>query len=285
MLVTAGGDADAAYRMARCLQLKYQRVILYVPGYCKSSGTLLATGAHELVISDYGELGPLDVQMPKRDEIWELQSGLDVLDTLDALQDNAFKAFNSIFIKTKAHTGGTVTLKTASEIATSMATGLFSPLYAQVDPLHIGEAARAMSIAGHYGQRLLEEGKNIDRGNLDIIMSRYPSHGFVIDRREAESLFDNVRGPSPLEIQLAEAGGGEARWPWFPSRSERCIFLSSELPSSPITEASTEENHDGQETRAEGPGHGETAGRAGEESPQGNSGQQPVQEPDPAPQA
>src|SRR6266478_9667534 len=44
ILVTTGGDADAAYRIATCLQSKYKRFSLLVPGYCKSAGTLVALG-------------------------------------------------------------------------------------------------------------------------------------------------------------------------------------------------------------------------------------------------
>ena len=160
LLVTTGGDADPAYRIARCLQTKYERFFLYVSGYCKSAGTLVASGAHELVISDYGELGPLDVQMSKKDELWEVQSGLTVMDTLSALQDNAFNAFEKFFLSTKVGSGGSITMRTAAQIATEMTTGLFAPLYGQVDPLNIGEAARAMSIAGHYGRRLLSQIQN-----------------------------------------------------------------------------------------------------------------------------
>ena len=97
ILVTQGGDPDAAYRIAKCLQAKYDRFLLYVSGFCKSAGTLVAMGAHELIVSDHGELGPLDVQMSKKDELFETQSGLTVLDTLTALQDNAFKAFEKFF--------------------------------------------------------------------------------------------------------------------------------------------------------------------------------------------
>ena len=56
ILVTSGGNADSAYRIARCLQRKYEKFVLYVSGYCKSAGTLVALGAHEMVISDHGEL-------------------------------------------------------------------------------------------------------------------------------------------------------------------------------------------------------------------------------------
>ena len=93
MLVTHGGDPNVAFRIARCLQVQYSKFTLFVSGLCKSAGTLIATGAHDLVVSDHGELGPLDVQMSKKDELWESQSGLILMDTLSALQDNALENF------------------------------------------------------------------------------------------------------------------------------------------------------------------------------------------------
>jgi len=71
VLVTFGGDPDAAYIIARHLQSKYNHFALFVPELCKSAGTLIALGANELIISDYGELGPLDVQLSKKDELGE----------------------------------------------------------------------------------------------------------------------------------------------------------------------------------------------------------------------
>ena len=213
ILVTEGGDADPAYRIARCLQLNYTHISLYVSGYCKSAGTLLAAGAHELIMSDNGELGPLDVQMSKKDELWETQSGLIVMDTLTALQDNAFMAFEQFFIQLKAKSDDAITLKTATQIATETTTGLFAPLYGQVDPMHIGEARRAMSIASQYGQRLLLEGRNIALEELERITSEYPSHGFVIDRREASLLFNEVREPTSEESKLAQELDGIALYP------------------------------------------------------------------------
>ncbi len=52
-MVTEGGDADPAYRIARCLQDHYDRFSLFVSGYCKSAGTLVALGAHELQMKAY----------------------------------------------------------------------------------------------------------------------------------------------------------------------------------------------------------------------------------------
>jgi ClpP class serine protease len=65
LLCTSGGNPDAAYRMARGLQDNYEKFTLLIGGRCKSAGTLIDIGAHELVMADHAELGPLDVQLGK----------------------------------------------------------------------------------------------------------------------------------------------------------------------------------------------------------------------------
>ena len=92
ILTTHGGDPHAAYRMARFLQEHYEtsagadgigapsqqkakgKFRLYVDTRCKSAGTILAAGANVLLFSDYGELGPIDVQIRKSDEVGERSS-------------------------------------------------------------------------------------------------------------------------------------------------------------------------------------------------------------------
>ena len=209
VLVTPGGDADPAYRIAKCLQTKYKRFFLYVSGYCKSAGTLVAIGAHELIISDHGELGPLDVQLSKEDELGERRSGLAISNTLEQLQNDAFDAFEQFFLEIKKRSRGSITSRMATPIATDMVTGLFAPLYGQVNPLSIGEAGRAMSIAGHYGLLLLKNSGIIEPLGLRYIMTEYPSHGFVIDRWEAKELFQNVREPSQEELVWRRKWVGE----------------------------------------------------------------------------
>lgn len=46
ILVTAGGDAHAAYKIARYMQNNYETFTVIAPGLCKSAGTLIAVGAH-----------------------------------------------------------------------------------------------------------------------------------------------------------------------------------------------------------------------------------------------
>ena len=213
MLTTMGGDPDSAYRIARSLQTQYARFFLYVSGFCKSASTLVALGAHELIMSDHGELGPLDVQMFKKDEIWETQSGLTITYTLSALKQNALRTFEEFFLHTKGQFGGTVTLRTASQIATEMTSGLFTPIYRQIDPLYVGEATMAMLIAGRYGKRLLSEGRNIEASKLSRMIMEYPSHGYVIDRKEASELFCSVLKPTSAGTCLEKKLGNSARLP------------------------------------------------------------------------
>ncbi len=78
--VTHGGSANVAYRLARCLQRQYDQITACVPGPCGSGGTLLVIGAHNLIITDHGTLGPLDVQIRKADELGEMTSGLTAME-------------------------------------------------------------------------------------------------------------------------------------------------------------------------------------------------------------
>ena len=129
VLVTEGGDADPSYRIARCLQENYDNFAFFVSGYCKSAGTLIALGAKELIIGDCGELGPLDVQMSKEDELGETRSGLTVISALSTLHRRAFAAFEYFLIETKRRSQGSITTRTAIRVATDITGALFSPIY------------------------------------------------------------------------------------------------------------------------------------------------------------
>jgi ClpP class serine protease len=123
ILTTLGGDPHAAYRIARALRHNYDKLHLFILRECKSAGTLLAIGATELIISDRGELGPLDVQISKPDEMFERNSGLDVTQALRAMQSEAFDAFRSYMLDIKLGSG--ITLRASAEIATKLVVDLF----------------------------------------------------------------------------------------------------------------------------------------------------------------
>ena len=55
---------------------KKKASLRYVDTVCKSAGTILALGADVIIMSQYAELGPIDVQLQKEDEVGESTSGL-----------------------------------------------------------------------------------------------------------------------------------------------------------------------------------------------------------------
>jgi hypothetical protein len=226
ILCTRGGNPDAAYRIARCLQNNYATFTVLLHGRCKSAGTLIAIGAHELAMTDYAELGPLDIQLGKKDELFEADSGLTILKALTELENKAFELFETCFLRIKVKSEGSITFKTASTIATELAKGIVAPIMAHVDPMHVGEVSRAMQIGKEYGQRLSSASKNLKDRTLDRLVDDYPSHGFVIDRKEACSLFVNVRESTDEELNLLNLLGPAVR---TPRQDDPVLFFVSQM--------------------------------------------------------
>lgn len=202
MLATRGGSPDAAYRMARCLQRQYKKFILYIYGICKSAGTLVSVGANEIILSDFGEFGPLDIQLGKRDELFETVSGLNITQALTSLNTRSQDIFRTSLIDLKNGSRGQISTKLAAEIASNFAIGIHEKIYAQIDPAQLGSIERSINIASDYGKRL--KTKNVKNDTVDKLVSGYPSHSFVIDIKEAKELFEVVRMPDDDEEELAK---------------------------------------------------------------------------------
>ncbi|MBY6265540.1 SppA protein [Azospirillum sp. 412522] len=204
ILTTYGGDPHSAYRLASTLKQHYPNGYrLYAFGHCKSAGTLVAVGASEIIMSEFGELGPLDVQTIKADDLLGRSSGLDIFQAISIITAHAQQAFDQTFLRIIAAGQGSISTKTASEIAIELTVGIFSPISAQIDPVRLGEMQRAVNIAETYGERLVG---NLKPGAITRLVGDYPAHGFVINLKEAESLFQRVRAPTDIEVSLAIDG-------------------------------------------------------------------------------
>jgi serine dehydrogenase proteinase len=241
ILVTNGGDPDAAYRIARSIQDHYKKFTVCIPGICKSAGTLLLLGAHELAFSENGEIGPLDIQMAKKDELWESESGLTVMTALTALSENAQDAFDHFLVSLTTRSGGRITVRTASEVAAKLTQALYAPIADQVDPIHMGEVKRAMAIAREYGERLVCKSEICNEERLSSLISEYPSHSFVIDRKEAKEVFKpgKVRDCTPDELALLEDLGDFSLVPMGIGRSW-IRFISDDIEEENANAAAAE---------------------------------------------
>ncbi|HEX4413417.1 MAG TPA: hypothetical protein VH107_07285, partial [Lacipirellulaceae bacterium] len=155
-VTTFGGSADVAYQIVRSARRNYPdgKFTLFVDSVCKSAGTLIALGADEIIMSDTAELGPLDVQLQKQGELGEFVSGLTATQALSTLRDAAFDAFETQFLQLRFKSGGAISTKLAAELAVKLVAGLFRPVYAQIDPMRLGENTRSNRIAQAYGERV-----------------------------------------------------------------------------------------------------------------------------------
>lgn len=188
-ITTPGGSAHTAYRIGRALQESYDTVTFVIPDYCKSAGTLLACCADILAIDFRGELGPLDVQLHNHNEPGMRMSGLDTIAALDQLTKKVIDYSTEQYINFRF--GGRLPSHQAVQVSAQTVTSVFAPIYAQLDPIKLGEVSRSLSIAKKYGERLNRG--NVKKNTIDRLVEGYPCHDFVIDYQECSNLFNNVR--------------------------------------------------------------------------------------------
>jgi hypothetical protein len=110
-----------------------------------------------------------------------------------------FKVFEDTFLGVIVRSGGSITTRTAAEIASDLASQLLAPIAAQIDPLRLGEMQRSINVAHKYAALLGAREEMVEK-----LVNDYPSHGFVVDAKEAQTLFGCVRAPSGNEIEMVE---------------------------------------------------------------------------------
>ncbi|KAI1692778.1 serine dehydrogenase proteinase domain-containing protein [Ditylenchus destructor] len=226
--IYAGGDPHAAFRIARALGANYESVRALVPRYCKSAGTLIVLGASALYMDDQGELGPLDVQIRRDDELTASNSGLEYFTALDFLSGSRQKR---IF---RDGDGARERIdETHRRADRSVSTG---------------GGHRALSIAQAYGVRLASRGRNLREAGLDDLITAYPSHSFVIDRKEARRLFLRVYSAQGVVRRLSE---WVRNWMRKSAQGDKPALLFQTFPFN------TEECVDAQQGNGDHPAHGE----------------------------
>jgi len=203
IIKTLGGDPNSAFKIARLLQAKYSKFMVLVFDVCKSAGTLLALGSDEIIMSEIGEFGPLDIQLHYADEI-RTSSGLNITKTLDTFKIETKSLFWELL--QEATRGTKISIKTAAEIASKLALGFYNPIVGQIDPVTMGETNRTIKIAMAYGERLIEDPARGNSTYAQIVrmIQDYPNHEFVIDFKESLKLFKCVRKWNDLEEKLVE---------------------------------------------------------------------------------
>jgi hypothetical protein len=201
ILTTFGGDLHSAFRIARTLKRHYEDFLLMVSGTCASAGTLIALAASELSFGPFGELGPLDIQVRKPDDIVpQFRSGLDTTEAFASLSNRAFAAFETSMLKIVRKSYGAISTKVAAELSIDLVRALVEPIAAQIDPYRMAEADRLMRVATHYAKAI--ESENVRIGGAESLARSYPNHAFIIDQEEASTIFHQVRTWNEIELEI-----------------------------------------------------------------------------------
>lgn len=193
LIDSPGGDARSAYRIARLLKTHCSGYTAVVPRYAKSAATLLSLGADQILLGQYGELGPLDAQLMDADRE-EYASALDEV--------QAFERLNAFALQSVLQTMEALLQVSGKRIDVLLpyvlhfVADMMRPLVEDIDAVRTTQRSRALRVGEEYAVRLLADRYSQTEAEsiVNSLVQAYPEHGFVIDRSEAEEI--GLRLPS-----------------------------------------------------------------------------------------
>lgn len=206
-----GGLAEDAFEIARLLQRHCKGFVAVVPRHAKSAATLLALGADSIVLGEFVELGPLDVQIfDSERETWI--SGLDEVQALERLHAFVLSSLDQTMFTMMARTGRKVA--TVLPHVTKLITDMTRPLFEKVDVVRYAQMSRALKVGEEYTKRLLA--RKLAKPEADRVarnlVENYPTHSFVIDVDEARQLGLQIAASDDRQTaivdRIAERCGG-----------------------------------------------------------------------------
>ena len=205
ILNSPGGSATATYKMILALRRYVDDIEVLVPRQAKSAATFFCLGADIIYLGQEGELGPLDPQILDRTGSGRQVSSLESFKALEQLLQYSLDSFDAIVRLLLQNTPMDITH--AIEHAKPLFASIVSPLYQQIDPHELGESSRYLAEIEEYAVRVMTRWsyKNKDGDEIQQIVRRlvweYPSHGFVIDLKEAQDIGLNAK---PLDSEYEE---------------------------------------------------------------------------------
>jgi hypothetical protein len=196
-----GGDADAAYHIAKLIDSHFKGNVKYVvPRFAKSAATLLVCGGNKIVMGETSELGPLDPQIRQDDGSYI--SAKAVQATLELIKQHLNKEDKGL------------------ELATILAS--------RINPLVLGQYESSIDIAKEYQRELLQmrmfKGNKLEDVNkiVDRFATGYTHHSRVIDAKEAKDIF----GDANVEILPSNSREWNLIWEFYLNNRNIADLLS-----------------------------------------------------------
>lgn len=214
LIHSPGGELNSCFQIGRLLGRWLKSWEALVPGYACSGATLMCLGSSNIIMSQLGQLGPLDPQ--ERFFDGERRSPVESFRAFSELRGMVLESVDQVMdflLERKVDPENA--LKAASEMALQMV----EPMTAKIEPCDLGILALDRLMASSYCKRIASPHdltkKTQRKVDLEAVVSSYPTHDFVIDIEEArslgfqlseanptlEDLFDEIR-PLLVEVQL-----------------------------------------------------------------------------------
>ena len=192
VLNSPGGDIEAAYRMILALRYEIANIETLVTGWAKSAATFFCLGADSIHMGRYGELGPLDPQIPDPAGSAIPKSSLETFKSIEYLLDYSMESLDTIIQLLLS--GSEMDIPYAIKQAPPLFAAISTPLYSHVDPHELGQSGRYLAASQEYAMRVMRRWAYADLPEeaREMIARRlvwdYPTHGFVIDLTEAQEI-------------------------------------------------------------------------------------------------
>ena len=212
LIHSPGGILTACYRIARLFARYSDSWTALVPQMAASGATIICLGSSKLIMSSFGQLGPVDPQVVSRRQqrffSSERQSPLEAFQAVKYLREFALTVLDA-YMRFLLDNG--VAPETALKTAGSISAQLVSPILDNIEPYDLGSFALDSSLSVQYCRRICKpDAESISaQENVDYerLAEDYPAHEFVIDIMEAASLGFKVEEPNKvLEDHFADAG-------------------------------------------------------------------------------
>lgn len=169
LVVSRGGDPMMAWRTMTLLHERFKHVAVLVPQVAYSAATMLAMGAHQIVMHPHGNLGPVDPQ-------------IEITKPGEPGQRFGYEDLAGFLEFAKKEVG----LTDQEHIR-----HLFEMFCKQVGPVPIGVAARASHLTVTMGEKLLQlhlpDAKKA-RGIVETLNRSFFGHGYPVSRKEAAEI-------------------------------------------------------------------------------------------------
>jgi len=203
LIDSRGGLAQSAYAIATILRRHCGGFIAIVPRLAKSAATLIALGADGIIMGEYAELGPIDVQRmdPERGE-W--LSGLDEVQSLERLNAFAVSALDQAMILLLSRTE--MKPGTLLPHAIRFVTRMTGPLFSGIDVVRYTKMSRLLRVGEEYARMLLTPrlGEKAADDIARNLVAKYPEHEFIIDSEEAARLGLRPTKPSEELVRIMD---------------------------------------------------------------------------------